>query len=144
VDGSESLVRAARDAGVLPVCADALALPFACRSVDIAMCSQLLHHFEAPRTLALVRELDRVARHRVIVADLRRSWLAAGAIWLASFPLRFHAVSRHDGVVSVLRGFTVPELRELVRAAGHTVPVARTRLGFRTTAAWTPREVTTS
>jgi hypothetical protein len=75
----------------------------------------------------------------VIVSDLRRSWLAAAGIWLASFPLRFHPVSRHDGVVSVLRGFTPEELRELVRNATGQSPVTRRRLGYRTTASWAPR-----
>jgi len=139
VDTSASLLREARDAGLTPVCADALALPFASKSVDIAICSQTLHHFESHEAVMVIRELDRVARERVIVSDIRRSWLAAAGIWLASFPLRFHPVSRHDGVVSVLRGFTPSELRLLVQNAVHHTPVARNRLGFRTTASWVPR-----
>jgi hypothetical protein len=75
----------------------------------------------------------------VIVSDIRRSWLAAAGIWLASYPLHFHPVSRHDGVVSVLRGFTPGELRQLVRTATEQTPVARRRLGFRTTASWKPQ-----
>ena len=103
------------------------------------MCSQLLHHFERERGMVLLRELDRVARRRVIVSDLRRSWIAAAGIWAASFPLRFHPVSRHDGVVSVMRGFTPKELREMIGSAVNTTPVIRKRLGFRTTASWEPR-----
>jgi len=86
----------------------------------------------------VLRELQRVARLRVIVSDLRRSWLAAAGIWLASFPLRFHPISRHDGVLSVLRGFTAAELSaHVVRATG-TVPAVSRRLGWRVTASWTP------
>lgn len=143
VDLSPCLLHTARDHGVTPVCADALALPIATKSVDIAMCSQLLHHFETELTIGVLRELDRVARHRVIVSDLRRSWLAAAGIWAASFPLRFHPVSRHDGVVSVLRGFTLAELSELVFAATRQRPATHRRLGFRTTASWIPRPLTT-
>jgi ubiquinone/menaquinone biosynthesis C-methylase UbiE len=123
------------------VCADARALPFACRSVDIVMCSQLLHHFDEADAIALLREMNRVARHRVIVSDLRRSWLAAAGIWLASFPLHFHPYSRHDGAISVLRGFTRGELRDLIHAAVRRTPEVHDRLGFRTTAAWPPAEV---
>ena len=139
VDISPSLLREARAEGLIPVCADALALPIATKSVDIVICSQTLHHFEASDAVAVVRELDRVARTRVIVSDIRRSWLAAAGIWLASYPLRFHPVSRHDGVVSVLRGFTPGELQQLIRTATAQTPVARRRLGFRTTASWVPR-----
>ena len=140
VDGSEALARAAKSKSLPTVRATALALPFADRSVDIALCSQVLHHFEHQNAITLLRELNRVARHRVIVSDLRRSWVAAAGIWLASFPLHFHPVSRHDGVVSVLRGFTCDELRHLVRAAVHQMPSVRNHFGFRTTAAWKPGE----
>jgi hypothetical protein len=82
--------------------------------------------------------MDRVARCRVIVSDLRRSWIAAAGLWLVSFPLRFHAVSRHDGVVSVLRGFTAEELTDTVRQAVPRTPTVRERAGFRVTASWSP------
>ena len=102
-------------------------------------CSQVLHHFADDEAAAVLRELDRVARVRVIVADLRRSWLAVAGIWAASFPLRFHPVSRHDGMVSVLRGFTAAELEaRVVDAIGAPADVRR-RLGFRVTASWAPR-----
>ena len=118
--------------------ANALALPFADRSVDIVVCSQLLHHFTEREIGNVLRELHRVARVRVIVSDLRRSWLAAAGIWLASFPLRFHPISRHDGVLSVLRGFTPGELSaHVVRATG-SAPTVRRRLGWRITSSWTP------
>ncbi len=138
VDICPSLLRDARASGLTPVCADALVLPFASKSVDIAICSQTLHHFEAGEAMVVLRELDRVARERVIVSDIRRSWLAAAGIWLASYPLGFHPVSRHDGVVSVLRGFTPGELRQLVQRATNQVPMAKRRIGFRTTASWIP------
>lgn len=138
VDASEALALAASCSALPTARADALALPFADDSVDIALCSQLLHHFEERRAIELLRELDRVARHRVIVSDLRRSWLAASGIWLVSFPLRFHPVSRHDGVVSVLRGFTRSELEEMVESAVNRRARVRRRPAFRLTAAWTP------
>jgi SAM-dependent methyltransferase len=122
----------------ISVAADALALPFADRSVDVVVCSQLLHHFTDREIGCVLRELHRVARVRVIVSDLRRSWIAAAGIWLASFPLRFHPISRHDGVLSVLRGFTTSELSaHIVRATGARPSVSR-RLGWRITASWTP------
>ena len=102
------------------------------------MCSQVLHHFAGRQASELLREMDRVARVRVIVSDLRRSWIAAAGLWLVSFPLRFHAVSRHDGVVSVMRGFTPAELVDTVYEAIARRPVAHRRRVFRVTTSWAP------
>lgn len=118
--------------------ANVLALPFPDRSIDVVVCSQLLHHFTDHEIGSVLRELHRVARVRVIISDLRRSWLAAAGIWLVSFPLGFHPISRHDGVLSVLRGFTAPELMShIVRATG-AAPTVTQRVGWRVTASWTP------
>jgi len=87
----------------------------------------------------LLKELTRVAKRLVVVSDLRRSWLAVGLLWLVSFPLGFHPVSRHDGIVSILRGYTAPELRNIVRSAVERAPAVRNRLGWRVTASWSPR-----
>lgn len=120
------------------VCADAFRLPFADRSIDVVTCSQVAHHFEEPEVLLLMRELDRVARRRVIVADLRRSYFAAAGFWLASWPLRFHSVTRHDGVVSVFRGFMPAELGALVTRATGAVARVRRGLGWRVVSTWVP------
>jgi ubiquinone/menaquinone biosynthesis C-methylase UbiE len=138
LDSALELARASRPALGITVCADALRLPFADRSVDIVMCSQVLHHFAGTHALRLLREMNRVARVRVVVSDIRRSWLAAAGLWLVSFPLRFHAVSRHDGVVSVMRGFTAAELADTVHQAISRRPVVHRRRGFRVTTSWAP------
>jgi SAM-dependent methyltransferase len=138
VDGAPSLAAAAKRLVAHAVCANALALPFGDASVDFVMCSQLLHHFDEPGARRLIRELNRVARHAVIVSDLRRSWIAAAGFWVAAVLLGFHRITRHDGVVSVLRGFTPSELSGWIRAETGVTPVVRRRLGFRITARWTP------
>jgi 2-polyprenyl-3-methyl-5-hydroxy-6-metoxy-1,4-benzoquinol methylase len=144
LDTSNVLAIAAHAEALPIVRADALALPVANRSVDIVMCSQVLHHFRGDDGARLLRELDRAARLRVVVSDIRRSWLAAAGIWLASWPLRFHPVSRHDGVVSVLRGFTRAELSAAVSSAVGVAPRVRRHRGFRVTASWTPRSLADS
>lgn len=136
VDEAHTLLAAARDRVDAGVCANALALPFRDQSIDIVMCSQLLHHFADDDAERLLREMHRVACRAVIVSDLRRSWFAAVGFWLVSFPLLFHRVTRHDGVVSVLRGFTRADLERLVHRATGTRPRVRRRLGFRLTARW--------
>ncbi len=139
-DVAASLLHADRGVVHYAVCGNALALPFATHSVDLVTCSQLLHHFERADAVRLVRELHRVARHAVVIADLRRSWVAVTGFWLVSYPLRFHPVTRHDGVTSVLRGFTPGELEAIVaEGSGASVPVAR-HAGFRLTARWETAE----
>jgi SAM-dependent methyltransferase len=139
LDEAESLSREARSALDGAVCGDARALPVATASVDVVTCSQLLHHFDDDQIPIVIRELDRVARGWIVVSDLRRSWFAACGFWLVSWPLRFHRVTRHDGFVSVLRGFTVDELAGHVLASTGQRPDVRRHLGYRITATWRAR-----
>ncbi|MDB4882038.1 MAG: Methyltransferase type 11 [Gemmatimonadetes bacterium] len=136
VDEAETLARATDRLLDGSVCADVRRLPFADASIDVVTCSQLLHHFADEEISAVLRELDRVARRRVIVSDLRRSWLAACGFWLVSWPLGFHRVTRHDGFVSVLRGFLPDELSAHVSAATGRRAEVRRHIGFRVTASW--------
>lgn len=129
--------RAAKANGLCALVSEGGRLPFADRSVDYVLCSQLLHHFAGAAAEQLVRELDRVARRGVVIADLRRSVLAAAGFFLASFALRVLPVTRCDGVISVFRGFSAAELANLCRTAG-VEPDVRRHPGFRLTAAWRP------
>ena len=101
---------------------DALALPYPDRSVDVALASQLLHHMEGKEPVRLLRELRRVARHAVVVGDLRRGVWPFAVTWAV-----LHLVSRsrliwHDGPLSIRRGFAAAELLEMARAAGWEAP----------------------
>jgi len=138
VDEARSVLSAARRQVTHVVCADAGALPFRDGCVDVVLCSQVLHHFDPSDAERVARELTRVARRHVIVSDLRRSWIAAIGFWLVAFAFRFHRVTRHDGVVSVLRGFTAAELVRLVERAAGVTPVVARRWGYRLTARWVP------
>ena len=137
-DMSLPLVAENREANDVVARGDALCLPFESASVDVVLASQMLHHFQFDEAVIVVREMNRVARKRAIISDLRRSVFAAAGIWLTSFPLGFHPVSRHDGVVSVMRGFLPSELSDIVKAATGIVPAIHHRIGFRLTASWIP------
>jgi SAM-dependent methyltransferase len=136
LDVSIPLLRAARARLDAVVAGSALALPLRDGAVDIVVCSQLLHHFEGSDAVALIREAHRVSRGWIVISDIRRSWLAAGAFWLASTALRFHPITRHDGVVSVLRGFSAAELRALIREAVGVDAFIHRGMLWRLSAAW--------
>ena len=123
-----------RQRGFSSVVADARALPLAPGSVDIVIASQVLHHFSRDGAIELLRAFAPVARVGLVVADLRRASAAAMGIWLAGLALGFHPVTRRDGVTSVRRGFSAPELTELMFAAGLPATVHR-RPGYRLVAA---------
>jgi SAM-dependent methyltransferase len=138
IDVALSLAPAVRQRGSHFVCGSILALPLPTASADLVIAAQVLHHFPPDTMPAAIAELHRVARHAVLISDLQRSWLAAAGLWLSSFPLGFHPVSRHDGVVSVLRGFTPDELRHAVHSATGASPTVRRAFGWRVTADWRP------
>jgi 2-polyprenyl-3-methyl-5-hydroxy-6-metoxy-1,4-benzoquinol methylase len=139
VDTSFPLVALQKKTTDSLVCGDGLALPFRDRSIDVVMASQILHHFPHADAVSFVKEMNRVARRRVVISDLRRSRIAAAGLWIGSFPLGFHPVSRHDGVVSVMRGFLPDELSEIVASATGMHPIVHRRLGFRLTTSWSPQ-----
>ena len=121
------------------VAGDAMHLPFEDHAVDIVTVSQVLHHFDGSDADRLLRECARVARDAVVIHELRRSWFAVAGLWIVSFLLGFHPVSRHDGAVSILRGYTVSDLgAQIVRALGTPARVRRA-MGWRVTATWRVR-----
>ena len=138
IDQSHPLVTEHNPGNDIVLRGNALALPFQDASVDVVLASQILHHFPEKSAIAMIREMNRVAIRRVVISDLRRSVMAATGLWVSSFLLGFHPVSRHDGVVSVMRGFLPAELAEIVAKSIGERPVVRRRLGFRVTTSWTP------
>lgn len=130
-----SALRADRSGRLRIVLADGNALPFAPGSVDVVIASQVLHHLARDAAVRWIASFGALARRGVVLADLRRSRIAMAAVWLVSFPLGFGAVTRHDAVVSLRRGYTRAEMNAMLQAGG-APPVARRRRGFRIVAAW--------
>lgn len=140
LDASPVLAAIARPRLDAAVSGDGRRLPFRDRSADLVTCSQALHHFFDDDARQLVAELHRVARGHVVVSDLRRSPFAAAGFWFAALVLRFHPVTRRDGVTSVFRGFTAAELQALVRDVTGVTPIIRRSLFWRITATWAARQ----
>lgn len=124
--------------------ADALVLPFRDATFDVVIASMTLHHFDAGQRIAVLREMARVARRRVVINDLERCWpnylgarLLAGTVWR-------HSLARHDGPVSVLRAFTRAELEHDFAAAGMTYVKVNRRFFYRLVGSGVPRRSSTA
>ena len=116
------------------VAGDGRSLPFPDAEFDVAHCSLLIHHLDRGEAVALLREMARVARLGVVINDLRRGWLPLLATAVGVAVLGRCRATRHDGLLSVRRAYTVDELDDLLGEAGLQV---RHR-----SPAWLPRVVT--
>lgn len=96
--------------------ADAAALPFADGSFDYAMTNMFLHHLDEPQVVRVIREMDRVSRRGVIVADLLRRRRAYA--WISLLTARATPMVRHDARASVAQAFTRGEIEALRDEAG--------------------------
>jgi ubiquinone/menaquinone biosynthesis C-methylase UbiE len=100
-----------RDGRLQFVRADALHLPFADGAFDYATTAMFLHHLDDDAAVAVLREMDRVARRGVIVADLLRNRRAYA--WITLFTLLSGPMVRHDARASVAQAFTREEALRL-------------------------------
>jgi len=111
--------------------ADVFRLPYPDNAFDIALCSLAFHHWGAPACVRVLREMDRISAHGFVVNDLVRDRVATGLIFALTRLARMNRLTRHDGPLSVLRAYTLPEYAQMVRDAGipccdvHRVPLYR-------------------
>jgi ubiquinone/menaquinone biosynthesis C-methylase UbiE len=98
--------------------ADARALPLGDAEVDIAHASLLIHHFDPDDAVTALAEMRRVSRLGVIINDLRRGPIAFAMTAAAVLALSRGAYTRHDGVLSARRAYTMSELDTLAAKAG--------------------------
>ena len=115
--------------------ADVRELPLPDGSAAVAHSSLVLHHLDPPGVVAALREMARVAVAGIVVNDLRRSRLALAMTAAPILALARSPVTRHDGILSARRAYTLDELDDLAAQAGLR-PVVRT-------ASWWPRVTTT-
>jgi ubiquinone/menaquinone biosynthesis C-methylase UbiE len=136
VDNQHEILQYMRSIQPLPpanVClqADGLCLPFRARTFDIVICSTMLHHLDWQQGIVLLQSMAAVARHAVVVNDLVRSRLHYYAARLFLAVLACHPVTRHDGSLSVLRAYSVGEVRDMVHMAGLAPAHLSAVLGYR-------------
>jgi ubiquinone/menaquinone biosynthesis C-methylase UbiE len=109
---------------IVPVCADATALPFVHSAVDVATSSLTLHHLPPAGVVAALAEMAAASRTHIVVNDLLRTRLTLFLVSIATRIVARHPISRHDGPLSVRRAYSPAELRILALQAG----IARFRI----------------
>jgi SAM-dependent methyltransferase len=122
VDFNGRICRLAAESNPRPdlsiVQADARSLPFAPKSFDIVTCSSFLHHFDAGEVVALLKSFRKLAKVAVLWSDLRRSLPAFLGIFSLTRLFSSSEAIRHDGPLSVRKGFRSGEVRSLLDEAG--------------------------
>ena len=120
VDNHAGMLRMAREAAptVHLAQADALALPFAPRSFDLALCALAFHHLGFEASARLLAVMDALTTRGFVVSDLRRDRPSLWGVQAAMAALHVHPFTRHDAPASVRRAFTPPEYRKMVGLSG--------------------------
>jgi ubiquinone/menaquinone biosynthesis C-methylase UbiE len=108
-----------------------LAIPFHGQSFDIVHASLFLHHFTESELYEILRSLLTVARFGVVINDLRRSVFAFLGITLVTRLFSRNAMVKHDGPLSVRRGFTKKELQRLCASLSSASFTIHRRWAFR-------------
>lgn len=113
------------------VCANVLQAPFGEQTFDVVHASLVLHHFQGEDLRRVLCSCLRISRHAVIINDLRRSVFAWLGIRMLTAVFSKSPMVKHDGPVSVLRGFTKKELEDLFASCGVTKYILRRTWAFR-------------
>jgi ubiquinone/menaquinone biosynthesis C-methylase UbiE len=116
---AEAIVEESKDyAEISSVRGNALALPFADKSIDYSICSLFTHHFTDESVVKILSEMCRVSKEKIFVIDLHRHptpyylYITLGKLVL------YNRLVRHDGALSILRSFVPEELVNLGKQAG--------------------------
>jgi cyclopropane fatty-acyl-phospholipid synthase-like methyltransferase len=92
--------------------------PYDKNSVDIILATLVCHHLDEDELIHFLQRTYRAARSTVIINDLQRHRVA---YWFYRFtsPWVFrNRLITHDGLISILRGFTRKEWKLLLQKAG--------------------------
>jgi SAM-dependent methyltransferase len=98
---------------------------------DFIISSLVAHHMGDAELVAFLGWMEDAARRGWFVNDLHRHGLARAGFRALAGVLGWHPIVRHDGALSVQRGFTRVEWQRLLAAAGIEGAEVRWHLPFR-------------
>jgi len=85
---------------------------------DMVLCSLALHHFDDAAAVRLLERCRNLSRRFVLVADLRRGFLATVGVYLLTALIYREPMTRTDGRLSAARAFSFREFGSLAERAG--------------------------
>ena len=91
-------------------CEDVFEKNFADLKYDIVLCTLTLHHFKDDEIIQLMSVFNANSRVGIVINDLHRSAIAYRLFQVLCFVFQLNAISREDGLVSILRGFKKEDL----------------------------------
>ncbi len=81
---------------------------------DVVISNHMLHHLSAEELQGLLADSEQLARQAVIHSDIARSRLGYALFSLGTLPLFPGSFIRRDGLTSIRRSYTAPEIRAVV------------------------------
>ncbi len=78
---------------------------------DLVISNHLLHHLDSDQLHGLLEDSARLARSAVVHSDIRRGRLAYALFSAGTWPLFPGTFIREDGLTSIRRSYSAPELR---------------------------------
>jgi ubiquinone/menaquinone biosynthesis C-methylase UbiE len=93
-------------------------LTFSREPYDMVLCSLALHHFAEVDAVTLLKRCRALSKQYVLVADLRRGWLASAGVRLLTTLFFRQEMTQVDARLSAARAFSFSEMRSLAERAG--------------------------
>lgn len=112
-------------------CLDIFSPSFVEIKFDIVLCTLTLHHFKDQEIEGLLAVFYEQARLGVVINDLHRSAVAYRLFQALCFVFRLNAMSREDGLTSILRGFKKEDLEEFSKKLNFKNDTIRWKWAFR-------------
>ena len=110
---------------------DIFSTEFGNLNYDIALCTLFLHHFSDNDLKILIQRFIDQAQVGIVINDLHRSRLAYWLFKMASYLMIKTSIARHDGLVSIARGFKRGELEILSKEIKNSKSIISWKWAFR-------------